>query len=287
MDKDLFDAITGRLSMDEAVKSVVVLGSSALAPSINPHLADDHIVVAINNAHKAASRIDFSVYSGDFPAVDKASGLAVTGRSSPHYLPAMQRFGGLLFGGATMALAAGYWAINDFPFSQISYYACDMVYEGTQTHFYGEGQADPLRRNLSLQSLEAKTLRLFYFALANNVLLLNASPVDKTRLCFPHNRAGLSLRHRVFTDLMTDMVALHHALEPWAEAALKLEAGAPFDARRLDYWVYGKDETVWAYVAAVDEAWLAIRRLVDDFAILVNQCLEAKEANGSRPVEVM
>lgn len=278
MDKDLFNALTGRLGSVEAIKNIVVVGSSSIAPSVNAHLTDDLIVVAINNAHKAVSRINFSVYSGDFPAEDKADNLAVVGRSGPQYVPAMQRFGGFLFCGATMALAAGYWAINDFPFSQISYYACDMIYSGPQSHFYEGGKADPLRRNLTLQSLEAKTLRLFYVALTNNVLLLNASPADSTRLCFPHNRDGLSLHHLVFADLMDEMVALRTALAPYADAALKLEAEAPFDARRIDYLVYGKDETVWAYLAAIDDAWLETKGVVERFSLRVNDCLEAKQA---------
>ena len=37
-----------------------------------------------------------------------------------------------------------------------AYYACDMTYSGNVTHFYGQGTADPLRPDVTLQSLEAK-----------------------------------------------------------------------------------------------------------------------------------
>ena len=43
---------------------------------------------------------------------------------------------------------------------------CDMVYPKTgSTHFYGTGTADPLREDISLRSLEAKSARVYSIAL--------------------------------------------------------------------------------------------------------------------------
>jgi hypothetical protein len=44
--------------------------------------------------------------------------LAKKGRSSPQYLPAMNAAGGVVYCGASMAGAAGYWAIRNLHFLQ-------------------------------------------------------------------------------------------------------------------------------------------------------------------------
>ena len=46
-----------------------------------------------------------------------------------------------------MAFTAGYWALYKFKPQLICYTGCDMVYKGEKTHFYGKGNADPLRED--------------------------------------------------------------------------------------------------------------------------------------------
>ena len=57
-----------------------------------------------------------------------------------------------------MAFTALYWALGYYSPRSIDILGCDMVYPKTgSTHFYGTGTADPLREDISLRSLEAKS----------------------------------------------------------------------------------------------------------------------------------
>ncbi len=59
----------------------------------------------------------------------------------------------------TMAFTAGYWALGALKPDIIAYLGCDMIYpleKGSPSHFYGNGQADPLRSDITLQSLGSK-----------------------------------------------------------------------------------------------------------------------------------
>ncbi len=258
-----YEAVTRDRLGPELVKNAVILGSGPAAPSVGPLLADDTIVIALNNAHRASSRVDFSLYADDLPPAQRHPHTAVIGRSSPHYSPALQHFGGILHCGSTMAFNAGYWALLNLPFSQISYFACDLHYPQGRSHFYGLGRPDPLRRDVSLQSLPALALRLFFFGLQHQVLFLNASAEPETRLCLPRVTTGLSLRRRLLEGRRALIEDWLERLRPQAEAALALEAAAPFDARRHDYWVYDDDDRVWNHGRAVAERWLALAAPVD------------------------
>ena len=76
--------------------------------------------------------------------------------SAKDYVPAQNFFGGFVYAGGTMAFTAGYWALYKFKPDLICYIGCDMIYEGSKTHFYGKGTADPLRNDKTLKNLKAK-----------------------------------------------------------------------------------------------------------------------------------
>jgi hypothetical protein len=88
----------------------------------------------------------------------------------------------------TMAFTAGYWALGALQPDIIAYVGCDMVYStenGKTSHFYGSGSADPLRNDMTLQSLEAKSNRLMALANKENCAVLNMSTLPESRLTFP------------------------------------------------------------------------------------------------------
>jgi hypothetical protein len=87
-----------------------------------------------------------------------------------------------------MAFTAGYWALGALKPDIIAYIGCDMVYSaaaGKTSHFYGQGTPDPLRNDITLQSLEAKSNRLMAHANMQNCAVLNLSPLQESRLTFP------------------------------------------------------------------------------------------------------
>lgn len=282
-----YEAITRQRLDAELVKNAVIVGSGPAAPGLAPLLADDTIVIALNNAHRACPRVDFSVYADDLPPAQRHPRTAVIGRSSPHYSPALQQFGGILHCGSTMAFNAGYWALINLPFAQISYYACDLHYPQGRSHFYGNGRPDPLRRDVSLQSLPALALRLFFFGLQHQVLFLNASAEPETRLCLPRVTSGLCLQRRLLEGRHPLIEDWLDRLRPKAEAALALEADAPFDARRHDYWAYENDTRVWSHVRSVADRWLDLaapvnriaEEIADRFATLTDSCPPAGVAS--------
>jgi len=261
----LYPHVAARLSPGEVFKTVAVLGSGPAAPDVMQHLAPETVLVAVNNAWRAVPRYDALIYSDDLPEASKPPRceLGTRGRSSPQYWPAMQASGGLLYCGATMAFAAGYWVIHNLPSSQVSFFASDMTYGAGPTHFYGAGRPDPLRVDLSLQDLVAKGLRLFYFGLTRNCLLLNASAAPETRLPFPRVKSGRSLRKNVMAGLVESLEEDLAAMGPVAAEALELEASGPFDARVPDYYRWSESEVAWAHAAKVDAAWRKLAPFVE------------------------
>ena len=165
---------------------VLLLGSGPSAPRAAnwPRSPFDRIV-AINNAWRIRDDWDDLVYPYDFPSdrmPSKATGNLI---DQTHFLPAQNAFGGFLYGGATMAFTATYWALHTLKPAVIAYLGCDMVYPKTgATHFYGQGTADPLRDDPSLRNLEAKSARAQCFAARQDCRLLNLS-TEESRLTFP------------------------------------------------------------------------------------------------------
>jgi len=148
----------------------------------------DHIV-AIN--HAWAVRPDWShlICPDDFPAakrpVDVAPGQKII--TSETYVPAQNAYGGFVYAGGTMAFTAGYWALHALRPNVIGFIGCDMVYAPTgNTHFYGTGEADPLRSDISLRSLEAKSTRMRLIAAAQGCAMVNLSK-EPSRLTLPQS----------------------------------------------------------------------------------------------------
>jgi len=145
-------------------------------------------VVAINNAWQIRDDWDYLIYPDDLP-LDRLPPTLQTHQikvTSESYVPAQNRFGGFVYAGGTMSFTAAYWALATLTPSVMAFIGCDMVYpKGSPTHFYGEGAADPLRDDITLQSLEAKSTRLHSFALENNCLCINLTSLDESRLVFP------------------------------------------------------------------------------------------------------
>jgi hypothetical protein len=146
-------------------------------------------VIAINNAWQVRSDWSFLIHPDDFPT-DRLPHKVIPNSqriiTAKEYVPIQNSFGGFVYAGATMAFTAGYWALGALRPDIIAFIGCDMVYpaNGT-THFYGNGTADPLRADVTLQSLEAKSVRLLNTAASANCLCVNLSSVPRSRLVFP------------------------------------------------------------------------------------------------------
>ena len=150
--------------------------------------------VAINNAWQVIPNWNYLIFPEDFP-IDRRPKLPVDTHqkliTANEFVLHQNNFGGFIYAGGTMAFTAGYWVLGALQPDIIAYVGCDMVYStenGKTSHFYGSGSADPLRNDMTLQSLEAKSNRLMALANKQNCAVLNMSSLPESRLTFPRLR---------------------------------------------------------------------------------------------------
>ncbi|UVK37719.1 hypothetical protein LHFGNBLO_004800 [Mesorhizobium sp. AR10] len=209
-------------------------------------------IVAINNAWRVRPDWDFLVHAGDFPSHRLPRGEALRQAqifSAAHYVPAQNSFGGFVYAGATMALTAAYWTIHSQKPDVLAFLGCDMIYDRTgKTHFYGIGRADPLRPDVTLRNLEAKSARLLVQALKRDCLCINLSDLPRSRLIFPR------LTFDELRDLSHDRIS---------EMKSQVLAGIRFDkaekAERIenDLGYFYEDGMYWNHLDEIDESYLA------------------------------
>nr|WP_221229380.1 hypothetical protein [Rubricella aquisinus] len=204
-----------------------------------------HIVV-INNAWRVRPDWDVLVHAGDFP-LDRLPPLLGSEQiiiSDRDYVPAQNALGGFVYAGGTMAFTAAYWALHALKPSLIATVGCDMVYEPDQdTHFYGTGTADPLRKDITLRSLEAKSARLMVIAAMQGCAMVNLSEADESRLVYP--RAGLAELDAVTPG----------RFDP--AAPLAREAALGYMVPSGQYWLEA-DRFDVAALDALDAMWLRV-----------------------------
>ena len=169
------------------MKTVLMLGSAPMAVQARDWgRAPFDTVLAINNAWAVRADWDLMIHPWDFPAERRPQ--AKAGQriiTEDDFVPAQNALGGFVYAGATMAFTAAYWALNALRPKVIAAFGCDMHYPARgETHFYGTGQPDPLRADITLRSLEAKSARLMVLAAMQGCAMVNLSN-GPSRLIFP------------------------------------------------------------------------------------------------------
>lgn len=225
----------------------LMLGSAPMAAEAAfwPRAPFDTIL-AINNAWRIRSDWDAAVYPWDFPPERHpvaGPGQRLVGEDD--FVPAQNAHGGFVYAGATMAFTSSYWALSELKPTVIAAFGCDMHYphSGT-THFYGKGVADPLRADITLRSLEAKSARLMVLAAIQGCAMVNLS-TGPSRLIFPRvTRAAVASARplRWCPDL--------------AAQALEREAALDYRVPSGRYWEE-LDRFDTAEIDRIDALWLA------------------------------
>ncbi|MCD1624534.1 MAG: hypothetical protein ACU0B7_06710 [Paracoccaceae bacterium] len=203
-------------------------------------------VLTINNAWRVRSDWDALIHPEDFPQdrrpVEIATGQTVV--TAADYIPANNAYGGVVYAGGTMAFTAAYWAMWRHRPRVLAVMGCDMVYPvAVNTHFYGTGTADPLRPDMTLQSLEAKSARILLLAARQGCAVVNLS-VDQSRLVFP--RAKVDRPAHVHT-ICIDENAVRAALQAEQDLGARIPSGR--------YWAEGQTIDP-AALARIDAMWL-------------------------------
>ena len=240
---------------------VLVLGSSpSVADAALWPRPDKCTIVAINNAWRVRPDWDCLVHAGDFPAHRHPPNIAPQQQVHSHqsYVPAQNRYGGFVYAGGTMAFTAGYWALDALKPRILAYFGCDMVYSGSKTHFYGNGEPDPLRDDLTLRSLEAKSARLMALAARQGCACVNLSHQQESRLIFP--RASLDNLSRKIAVPQFDSNQVNRALIEEEKLGYMIEDG--------EYW-HHMDQFDAEALARIDRLWSDASRLAESEAELV------------------
>jgi len=207
-------------------------------------------IVAINNAWQVRQDWDFAIYPWDFPE-DRhpVAGPAQQLVTEAEFVPAQNTYGGFVYAGATMAFTTGYWALDTLRPSVIAVFGCDMHYPAHgPTHFYGTGSPDPLRRDITLRSLEAKSARLMVLAAMQGCAVVNLSS-GPSRLLFPRTSRAASghARPRTFNP---EMAAA--AMEAEAKLGYLVPSGRYWEeVERFDPVELDRVDTLWMAAAAV------------------------------------
>lgn len=156
-----------------------------------------------------------------------------------------------------MAFTAAYWALKAMSPDMIAFCGCDMVYNQPdgRSHFYGKGDADPLRKDPTLQSLEAKANRLLLLALQENCLCVNVSELPESRLTFP--RISIDQLGSAISDARADLLnSVMRGINPTAKEEAKLrEKDLNCTVPTGDYWHHLEDIQS-EELARIDQAWL-------------------------------
>ena len=202
-------------------------------------------IVAINNAWSVRLDWDFLIHPDDFPIVRQPKDFSQKQKiiRAIDYVPVQNRFGGFVYAGGTMAFTAGYWALGALQPNVIAFLGCDMTYDAQKTHFYGQGAPDPLRKDISLRSLEAKSARFQTLAAREGCAVLNLSE-DPSRLTFPR---GTPARSAACLPLQYDQRLIAAALQKEDQLGYFVPSGK--------YWKE-EDRFDVEKIDALDQLWL-------------------------------
>lgn len=230
--------------------TILMLGSAPMATEAAdwPRAPFDRIV-AINNAHAIRPDWDDMIHPWDFPPERRPSpGHAQRLITQEEFVPAQNTYGGFVYAGGTMAFTATYWALHALRPRVLAAFGCDMHYPASgATHFYGTGTPDPLRSDITLRSLEAKSARAMVLAAMQGCACVNLS-AGPSRLIWPRaTRADLTAQRPLPFD------------QRLAETALAREAVLGYHVPSGRYW----DEAHRfdpAEIDALDALWLAAAR---------------------------
>jgi len=231
------------------MRTVLIIGSgpNALETRTWPRGSFD-VIVAINNAWRVREDWDYLIHPEDFPTDRRPERIKddQTLIQAPDFVPQQNRYGGFVYAGGTMAFTAAYWSLGALRPSVIAMIGCDMTYaQNGPTHFYGRGSPDPLREDITLRSLPAKSARLTALAAQNNCAMVNLSCAP-SQLTFPRATHLTAAAQRPLPHNETAVAA-----------ALAKESALGYYVPSGRYWE-AEDTFDPAQIDALDAMWLAL-----------------------------
>ena len=251
--------MTTRNLQPSQMKTVLIIGSAPDAVRAREFDATRlSAIVAINNAWRIRDDWSHLIYPEDFADENKpAKGVGHAFVEFDQFVPANNAYGGIVYAGGTMAFTAAYWVLHALRPDIIAFIGCDMIYEpeANGTHFYGNGDADPLRDDPTLQSLEAKSNRLLWKAYQQNCVCLNLSLKVQSRLTFDRLDAS-ALQHDLSAPYRMGMDKLARRIDgTTCETAETAEREFDVFVENGDYW-NARIPLDASNLATIDQLWL-------------------------------
>jgi hypothetical protein len=243
-------SITKKSTLIPTEKNILILGSAPdalIARNWIKHPFD--AIVCINNSWKIRSDWTHSIFPTDFPTHRHAKPSKNQSlHSADEYVLSQNKYGGFVYAGGTMAFTAGYWSLDVLEPTNICFLGCDMVYSGNTNHFYGTGTADPLRPDITLRSLEAKSARFEAHAMMKNCIVCNLSNLPESRLVFKRKKLKDILKNNNKVTRKFDIIKIKEAIKKENDLGYFIESGK--------YWKYfdsfNKNE-----IDKLDKLWLS------------------------------
>ena len=231
------------------MSNILILGSAPNAIVARDWPVEQfEYMIAINNAWKIRNDWTHNIFPTDFPLENRPTNkLNQYIISAKDYVPAQNSYGGFVYAGGTMALTAAYWTLAILKPKNLFFLGCDMVYGSGKNHFYGMGTADPLRKDISLRSLEAKSARFECFASLEGCTVHNLSEEKESRLIY---------KRKKFNDLgevLTD-VPRKINMERF-DQVLKIEADLNYLILDGKYWKHEHKFDTYQ-IDKLDKLWL-------------------------------
>ena len=195
-------------------------------------------VLAINNAHLIRPDWDYHIHPWDFPPDRRPRpGPGQKTILQEQFVPAQNAFGGFVYAGGTMVFTAAYWALHMLKPRVLAVLGCDMTYAASgKTHFYGTGTPDPLRADITLRSLEAKSARLEALAALQGCAMVNLSTLP-SRLIFPRatpKTCARALPRQPDPAMLAEAQARENALDYHVASGRYWEEPHRFDPAEID-----------------------------------------------------
>lgn len=241
--------------------STLIVGSAPDASVItDAHVPKSIALIAVNNAWRLRSDFLIHISPNDFPDANKPPPDYKLHRvQNGGYIAGLRRAGGVLFCGATMSFCSGYYALSARPERIIGFLGCNMVYEGTNTHFYGKGEPDPIKVQAatyaSIKDLKAKAARLFLYGLLQDTLILNLLPHPNGQMSIPTTRFEGDIIKQ-YQSLMNDK-SLHKILIKAAGVLMK-EREFPANRHSMNLIPISRDPTLMAFIDSINADWKSL-----------------------------
>ena len=173
-------------------RKAIVVGSAPISEALAHENLDNYKKICINKSWRLRDDFDVHVYLNSLKKKDRPSdrnGMASI--DVDKFSPILNNAGGLFLTSGSVAMIAGYWAASRTASRFVSFYGCDLVFDGQghdgRTHYYGTGDTGPLVGNFQYNlRQEERSIRLFCCGLLHRIVFTNSSAQLGTKLCFPH-----------------------------------------------------------------------------------------------------